>query len=295
NAWEMAQARSHNAAALANQIDGFPAGNALDLARDAAAAVLGDAFVVVPVLAAPSGDDAFVEALMDPVFPAPPATAIRGFVRDVGTVRTQMTRFSELLLLGSALGHARTPSVIQLSARTSAGPAEGTTRWLAGLLPPEGPWPASSVAHTLLDQVGTVDEQTGVAGLVLDAWVEDLPAQPGPKADPNDPRPGRARTGLAVRANSASARAPQVILSAVSPDGSRWTTDSLRAVVEHTLDLAAVRLVTLERLAGDALVLPALYTRSSSLQGEQFFLEFAKLAQHSPGFFAMPFVKELKT
>ncbi|MEP6811839.1 MAG: hypothetical protein ABI990_02495, partial [Actinomycetota bacterium] len=53
NAWEMAQARSRNAAALASQIDGLPAGNALDLARDAAAAVFGDAFVVVPVLAAP--------------------------------------------------------------------------------------------------------------------------------------------------------------------------------------------------------------------------------------------------
>jgi hypothetical protein len=295
NAWEMAQARSINATALANQIDGVPPANALDMARDAAAAVLGEAFVVVPVLAAPSGDDAFVQAVTDPVFASPPPTAVRRLVRDVGTVRTQMTRFSELLLLGAALGQPRTPAVAQLSLRTNDGPADGTTRWLAGPLPPEGPWPASSVAHVILDQVGTLEEGTQLAGLVLDAWLEDLPAQPGPKADPNDPRPARARTGLAVRANSASARAPQLILSAVSPDGNRWTTDSLRAVVEQTLDLAAARLVTLERLAGDALVLPALYTRSSSLQGEQYFLEFTKLAESSAAFVAMPFIKELKT
>jgi hypothetical protein len=256
--------------------------------------VLGDAFVVVPVLAAAAKGDDFIEALGNPVFATPPSSAVRRFVRDVGTVRQQMTRFSETLLLGAALGHPRTPGIVQLSPRTEAGPAEGTTRWLAGPLPPEGPWPASSVAHVVLDQVGDVETETAIAGLVLDAWVEDLPAQPGPKADSDDPRPGRARTALALRSNSASARPPQAILSAISPGGNRWTTDSVRAVIEQTLELARARLVTLERLAGDGLVLPALYTRSSSLQGQQQFIEFEKLAQFGASFVAMPFVKELK-
>jgi hypothetical protein len=298
DAWEVAQARSLNANALATRLGALPAGTpaaiALDSAREVASAVLGDAFVVVPVLAAATKGDDFIEALGNPVFATPPSSAVRRFVRDVGTVRQQMTRFSETLLLGAALGHPRTPGIVQLSPRTEAGPAEGTTRWLAGPLPPEGPWPASSVAHVVLDQVGDVETETAIAGLVLDAWVEDLPAQPGPKADPDDPRPGRARTALALRSNSASARPPQAILSAISPGGNRWTTDSVRAVIEQTLELARARLVTLERLAGDGLVLPALYTRSSSLQGQQQFIEFEKLAQFGASFVAMPFVKELK-
>jgi len=299
DAWHTAEARSRNAAALAQRLATLPAntppGLALDAVQETASAVLGTAFVVVPVLDPGTGTDEFVQALTDPAFPAPAASALRRFVRDVGTVRQQLTRFSESLLLGSALGHPRTLGVVQLSLRTADGPAAGTTHWLAGPLPPDGPWPASPVAHVVLDQVGKVDTETAVAGLVLDAWVEDLPAQPGPKADPDDPRPGRARTGLAIRCNSASARPPQAILSAVSPDDRRWTTDSLRGVIEQTLDLARVRMVTLERLAGDGLVLPALYARSSSLQGEQQFLEFSKLAQLGAAFVAIPFVKDSKT
>jgi hypothetical protein len=50
-------------------------------------------------------------------------------------------------------------------------------------------------------------------------------------------------------------------------------------------------MVTLERLAGEGLVLPALYVRSASLQGEQH-LMFHKLAELATTDFQMPFVKE---
>ena len=298
DAWHGADARRLNAQACVDRLTALPsttpASTALDAAQEVASAVLGDAFIVVPLLEPGSGTDVFVEALADPAFVAPPASTLRRFVRDVGTVRQQVTRLSEALLLGGALGHPRALGVVQLSERTKTGPAEGTTHWLAGPLPAEGPWPTSSVAHIVFDQIGTVDADAAVAGLVVDAWVEDLPAQPGPKADPNDPRPGRARTGLAIRSNSASSRPPQALLSAVSPDGKRWTTDSLRGVIEQTLELAQVRMVTLERLAGEGLVLPALYTRSSSLQGSQYYLEFSKLAELATSFVATPFVKEQK-
>ncbi|HWH95692.1 MAG TPA: hypothetical protein VNT03_17665 [Baekduia sp.] len=295
-AFQAAEARGLAAQAAVDAIAALPADTqaslVLDAAQDAVAAVLGDSFLVVPLLAPAAGDDAFVDAIADPAFPAPPATAVRRFMRDVGTVRQQVTRHTELLLLGGALGHARELDVVQLAERNGA-PAPGTTRWLAGPLPAEGPWPASSVAHLVLDRVGTVDAAATVAGLAIDAWVEDLPAQPGPKADPDDPRPGRARTGLAVRADAASARAPQSLLCAVSPDGKRWTVDALRGVIEHTLDLAKVRMVTLERLGGEGLVLPALYTRSSSLQGRRH-LDFTLLADAKVGTM-MPFVKETPT
>ena len=69
--------------------------------------MLGDGFLVVPVLVAGSGTDAFVDAVTSPSFAAPPASALRRFVRDVATVRQQVTRISEALLLGSG---ARPPT-----------------------------------------------------------------------------------------------------------------------------------------------------------------------------------------
>jgi hypothetical protein len=299
DAWHAAEARSLSAQAGVDALTALPAETpslALDSAQEVAGAVLGDGFLVVPVLSPGSGTDRFAEAVTNPAFMAPPASTLRRLVRDVGTVRQQVTRLSEAQLLGGALGNPRVLSVAQLAERDeeTGDPAPGTTQWLAGPLPPEGPWPASPVAHLVLDQVGTVEPGTDVAGMVIDAWVEDLPAQVGPKADPDDPRPGRARTGLAIRCNSASARPPQAVLSAVSPDGKRWTTDSLRGVIEHTLDLAKIRMVTLERLAGEGLVLPALYTRSSSLQGQQFWLDFTQLAELGTSYVSMPFVKELR-
>lgn len=296
-AWQAAQA--HFTAAQQGLVRvaalpaGTPAGLVLEAAQEAVSAVLGGGFLVVPLLEAGPVTDGFVESLISPGFVSPPPTTVRQFVRDVSTVRQQVTRLSEALLLGSALGHPRSLTVAQLTERDAAGPAPGTTHWLAGPLPPNGPWPASPAAHLVMDQVGSVGPETAVAGLALDGWVEDLPEQVGPRADDDDPRPGRARTGLAVRCNSASARPPQAVLCAVSPDGERWTTDALRSVIEHTLDLARIRMVTLERLAGEGLVLPALYTRSSSLQGRPH-VDFKNLAALRSTDLPMPFVKEVK-
>jgi len=300
SAWQAAEARALAAQSAVDRLSsaalsGTPARLAVEAAQDAVGTVFGDGFLVVPLLARAAGEDAFIDAIDKPAFAAPAASEVRRLVRDFGTVRTQMTRLSEALLVSGALGRRRSPGIVQLSERDATGsPAPGTAHWLAGPLPAEGPWPASPVAHLVVDRVGTLDAASAVAGLVLDAWVEDLPAQVGPKADPNDPRPGRVRTGLAIRANSASARAPQLVLAAVSPDGKRWTTDSLRALVEQTLDLARMRMVTLEKLSGEGLVLPALYVRSASLQGEQH-LFFHKLAELGTIGVQMPFVKELGT
>jgi hypothetical protein len=299
SAWQAAEARSLAMRASLERIralpDETPAILVLEALQDAVATVFGGGFQVVPVLLPGTRGDGFVEAMTHPVFPSPPASELRRFVRDLGTVRQQITRLSEALLVGRALGHPRDLTVVQLSELDSGGnPAPGTTRWLAGGLPPGGPWPASPTAHLMVDLIGNVAANAGLAGIVIDGWVEDLPAQVTPKADPQDPRPGRTRTGLAVRCNSASARPPQALLCAVSPNDKRWTTDSVRAVVESTLDLARVRMVTLERLAGEALVLPALYTRSSSLQGEPY-LVFNKLAQIATASVQMSFVKESAT
>jgi hypothetical protein len=295
-AWQGAEAMSANAQAsvarLADKVSsGGTAQVVLEAAQDVASGVLGSGFLVVPSLAAPAGDDDFVYAVSKPAFPKPAASAVRRFVRDHATVRPQLRRLSEALLFEAATGRPRALAIAQITEVTDSGPAPGTTTWLAGPLPPAGPWPDRGVTHLVLDAVGDVVKGGPLAGLVADSWVENLPELPGTKARPQDPRPARARTGLAVRANAASARPPQAILSLVSPNGQRWTADSVRGVVEQTLDLARARMVTLERLAGDARVLPALYTRHSALQGAKY-LEWAELSKAKVGFVAMPFVKE---
>ena len=294
---EAAQARAQLAQERVAQLESDPpgttAGLALDAVQEAVAAVFGDGFLVVPLLAPGAGPDRFVEAVGRPAFEPPAQSALRRFVRDVGTVRPQVTRFSETLLLGGALGRPVELTAVQLAAPGEDGePAAGADRWAAGPLPPEGPWPDSPLAHVVLDRVGGVEPGASLAGLVLDAWVEDLPAQPGPKADPEDPRPERARTGLAIHSELATARAPQALLCAISPDGRRWTTESLLATVEGTLDLARARMATLERLGGEGLALPALYERSSSLQGKEEHLFFGKLAAAGVAEYQMPFVRE---
>lgn len=298
-AWLGAQARGTNAQASVDRMNGQPAGTPptvlLECAQDVATGVLGGAFLVLPQLPVlpdlpADTPDRFVTAVSDPAFAGPAATSVRRFVRDLGTVRTQVGRLSEALLLEGALGQRRDLTVAQITGRTETGPGVGTDRWLAGPLPAGGPWPDGPVTHLVLDTVGTVERGT-LAGIVVDAWVEDLPLQVGPKARPEDPRPDRARTGLAVRANAASARPPQTVLAAISPDGRRWTVDSLRAVIEQTVDLARVRMVTLETLVGQGLMLPALYVRSSSLQGEKS-IRFKEMTAARPDYVAIRYVKE---
>lgn len=291
-AWQTARAR-----ALAGQagLDAITAAagistplQLLEAAQEVASTILGDAFVVVPVLADGAGLAAESAA---PAFPQPAPTAVRAFLRDLGTVRPQVGRYSEVLLLAGAIGSPQAPAVVQLCERDGLGaPATGTTLWLAGPLPAEEPWPTGAATHVVVDAVGKVSEGS-VAGLVIDSWVEDLPGRVRPGTDPADPRPGRTTLGLAVRTDSPSASPPQVILSAISPDGRRWTADALRGVIEGTLDLARVRMLHLHTLPGDGMALPALYTKSSSLQGEAH-LDFRMLAQSSAVSVAIPFMKE---
>lgn len=299
---ESAAARASDAQAMADALAALPGDQppslVLDAAQSTAEAVFGEGFVIVPVLAAPGGDEDLGTGVTDPALPQPAVSRVRRWVTDHGTVREQVRRYAETLLIGRALGSDQVPSVVQLTERTSEGPAPGTSQWLAGPLPEAGPWPSAPCAHLVIDAVDLGDATGPLAGLVIDAWVEDLPNQPGPPKDPQDLQPheqdpGIATTGLAIRANGASARPPQTILCAISPDGSRWTTDSLVRVIDSTLDLAKVRLVRLDTMPGDAVSLPALYVRSAALQGQKG-LSFADLIAQGVFVHSMPFVKEVR-
>lgn len=244
----------------------------LDAATAVMEAVLGDGFRPLPLLRPLGGPDDFAEALASPLFAAPPVSAVNAFVRDHATVRAGVGRLAEAQLVGRALGRTAPLTVAQLTERDGGVGAPGTDRWLAGPLPDDVPWPMHSATHVVAELLAAPAEYAGAfAGFSFDGWAEQLPFQADPRAfDPQAPdnplRAARATTGLAVQANQSSARAPQVILSAVSPDGRRWTTDSVVRTVLSAVEVARARLVTYEKVPGDAAVLPAIYVASPWLQ-----------------------------
>ena len=111
-----------------------------------------------------------------------------------------------------------------------------------------------------------------LAARVSAPWTAGLPvraARGAPDASGTAPVDARHASGIAFNADAPGARAPQALLLAVSPDGERWNVERVLGVLQETLDLARLRLVTLERTNGIARVLPAIYEKSFSLQGEK--------------------------
>jgi hypothetical protein len=87
----------------------------------------------------------------------------------------------------------------------------------------------------------------GVAGLMLDDWVEVVPA-------------AQQITGLSFHYDDPIARAPQAILIAVQPnDFAEWTFEAVEGSVLEALDLAKLRAVDPDALGALGHYLPALY------------------------------------
>ncbi len=97
-------------------------------------------------------------------------------------------------------------------------------------------------------------------------------------------------SGLAVHADAPGARPPQSILVAVTPDGGNWSTELLTATLADTLQLARLRLVTLERSLRLGWVLPAMLYPAFSVHGERI-LDFKSLTERQTDV-PVPFVKE---
>lgn len=306
-AWEAAAARLAAATEILDDLraprddddDAYTPEQVLDRARALGEAVLGDEFPLLPLLRRLAGEpDDLGLALGSPLFAPPPAPRISAFVRDHATVHTGMRKLAEAQLLGRATGRTVPLLVAQLTHRADDGtPDPGTEHWLAGDLPDDHPWPAQPAIHLVVEPVGP-PASDGIAGILFDNWVETLPYRPDPRAlDENAVetplRHARATTGLAVHAHQASARAPQVILSAVSADGARWTTASVIAAVHSAVALSKARLVTYEKVPGDAAVLPAIYVASPWLQPRKglLFSEVAKIPWTTVPY---PFVSEVK-
>ncbi|MDQ6688610.1 MAG: hypothetical protein M3Z50_13610 [Actinomycetota bacterium] len=238
------------------------AAGTLPAAFNAVRTVFGEGFHVLPVVTAPAPDLFGARLGQSGVGPA----SLRRLAREVGAVRVATARFAETLLLGDALRRPRTLTGVQLAAAA----APGTDSWLGDGLSPAAPTPTSPVTCLVAETCGPVTGSGPLAGLVLDEWTEVLPARTT-TANPTAPAPVQNLLTAGVAANVAApdSRAPQAILLAISPDGQRWSSDRIRALLEETLELAQLRTVGLERVGLAGRLLPALQEESWSLQGEQ--------------------------
>jgi hypothetical protein len=128
-------------------------------------------------------------------------------------------------------------------------PRRENDRWIA--LPFEAEDEVSIPRLSLVVQLPNGFEPDGSkAGLLIDEWVEALPAS-------------RETAGVAFHFDAPAAQAPQSILLAVPPDERpQWDLETLEAVVQETLDLAKMRTVDAAAIAEDpeyGHFLPAIY------------------------------------
>jgi hypothetical protein len=97
----------------------------------------------------------------------------------------------------------------------------------------------------------TVDRNlpTGtIAGLLVDEWVEVVPSR-------------EQTTSIAFHYEAPSAAAPQVWLLGVPPPGlENWTEANAIRIVQEALELARLRLVGMDGVAGLGQILPAFVT-----------------------------------
>ena len=227
-------------------------------------ALFGEGFWILPTIEPPAETDAWSVS-----FSKPPAgattTAVRTLITDIASVREGARRLVEAILLSEAVGAAPALRVAQLAGAGGAPP----TRWIGGPLPLDEPTPTVPMLSSVLDAPGDYDGSGATVALVVDEWVDVVPIRLKRGKDDDAPIDERHTTGVTFNAMAPSARAPQAMLLAVSPDGVRWTGDAIIDTLEETLDLARLRAVTLERTNGIANIVPALYEQSWSLQGEK--------------------------
>jgi hypothetical protein len=125
-------------------------------------------------------------------------------------------------------------------------PFVATERWVGLPRVPGKPLPPSKLS-LVLHTPAAVDAADLLGGVLVDEWTEIVPD-------------ARETTAITFQFNPPDAVAPQSVLLAVPPVlGADWTSDTLRQVLEETLDLAKLRAVDTETLGEAAQYLPALY------------------------------------
>jgi hypothetical protein len=204
---------------------------------------------------------AWVLPALTPVaaWPAPPPAGatpseVQRHVLRCAAVRPDVARLDRVIGVVEALaGTVPTLAVTQQ-------PLDPGERWVAlGALPGGTPAPpvkggrVSVVAY--LPAPFPAPVAGPLAGLFVDEWTEVVPD-------------AQATTSIAVHYDAPSSAAPNAALLAVARPGvERWTSAAVVDVVLEALDLARLRAVDSDALAGAGPVLPPLYSRENPTAG----------------------------
>ncbi len=147
----------------------------------------------------------------------------------VGRVRPEVARLTTAGMLSSLL-----PDTVGLQAKAGQVPAGEGESWAATSEPPPSTgWPLCMAA--VVTPGGPPAEGTPICGLVVDRWVERIPAK-------------QHVAGLAVQFDAPSNQPPQSWLLAVTPDGEPWSLSLVTATLLETLEWAMLRSVGPEDL-----------------------------------------------
>jgi hypothetical protein len=176
---------------------------------------------------------------------ADPAAPAR-WMQQLTHVRTGLSRLDAALTVADLLAGERADLVLgQL-------PFASGARWLALELA-DPPPPAGSVSLACV-VAGDPAASGSYSGLLIDEWVERIPAAQQP-------------AGLAFHYDEPRARAPQSWLLMVCPDERElWDAELAEAILAETLDLAQVRTVDLASVSDAGQLLPALYLPFNPVQ-----------------------------
>jgi hypothetical protein len=210
-----------------------------DLMADAES-VLGASAVALPHLAAPNAASVQAAFGQSAELKAIDPQAVRRWILQLSHVRPAVRRldlaFATTRLLGATV----------LSLDLAQLPITPGDRWLGLPLDPSNPPSAGRVAIEAVS-VGEPSTATVYAGLLVDEWLERIPSD-------------TTTAGVAFHFDEPLARAPQVPLLALCPDGREaWDLDLVRTILGETLDLAKARAVDLNSRQDLGQILPALY------------------------------------
>jgi hypothetical protein len=220
-------------------------------------AVLGERFVVAPLFAAPDPDalgDALAAGAQPAFLDGDPGAPLAWLLR-AGRVREPVGRFTLGLVYAVPPPNGHRVDVAQLPA---------ADHWVA--LPLGRREPPAAATSLVIHSTEAVDVHDKLAGLVVDEWVDVIPAR-------------TITTGLAFNFDEPGARAPHAILLAVPPvPGERWSLDTLAAVVRETADLARIRMVGPEETPWFGRIVPALYF-ADNRSGDTLHVDFRELVR----------------
>ena len=211
--------------------------------------LMGADFPLLPqVVLADGAPAAAAFAASDALLEGEPAKAT-AWLRKVARVRGDVAKLEEVLTLSELIRDDATlgPVVGQLPDQdvwvSTRAPADRTRGYLG----------MCALDHGGIEALG---EGRPVSGLVVDTWVERIPADD-------------VVTGVAVHFDAPSSRPPQSLLLMVPPEGEPWSFDLVLDTLLETLEAAQLRSVDPDALSAYGHQFPAIYPPGRLQAGAQ--------------------------